>query len=120
MIGLEFTSSTPGHSENLALQVAMLCEQRGMHITYSYYEPVIRFIPPLILSKDEVDSAITILDEVLSILEKGNKEFPLPENPRSGPYLKRMMGQSFSPITLARKMWRTSPQQWTEKLRKLS
>ena len=120
MIGLELTSSTPGHSENLALQVAMLCEQRGMHITYSYYEPVIRFIPPLILSTDEVDSAITILDEVLSILEKGNKEFPLPGNPRSGPYLKRMMGQSFSPLTLARKMWRTSPQQWTAKLRKLS
>ncbi len=121
MIALELSESAADKSENLALHLAMLCERRGMHITFSYYEPVIRFIPPLILSKDEVDIAILILDEVLGILEKGRSELShvLPQNPRSGPLVKRMSGGNLSPVRLARKMWRTSPQQWVEKLKKL-
>ena len=53
MIGLELSPNENG--ENLAFELALLCERRGVHITYSYYEPVIRFIPPLVISKPEIE-----------------------------------------------------------------
>ena len=45
MIALELSESAADKSENLAFHLTMLCERRGMHITFSYYEPVIRSFP---------------------------------------------------------------------------
>jgi 4-aminobutyrate aminotransferase-like enzyme len=103
--------------QNLAFQTAMLCEQRGLHITYSYFEPVMRVIPPLTISKSEIDLAIGILDEVFSIVEREvvNLGEIIPQNCRSGPFVSRMT--KTSPTALLRKMWATSPQQWVKKLR---
>jgi hypothetical protein len=105
----------------LAFEVALLCEQRGVHLTFSYYEPVIRFLPPLVISRAEIDEAIGVLDEVLAIVAARRQDLQelLPKNPRSGPFVSRMMGARISPVQIARKMWRTSPQQWLEKLRAL-
>jgi hypothetical protein len=120
MIGLELAEKTDG--EGLAFELAMLCERRGVHVTYSYYEPVIRFIPPLVISKPEIDQAISVLDEVLSLLHAGKQDLAelIPQNPRSGPLIRRIIGNRLSPLKMIRKMWRTSPQQWVEKLKTLS
>jgi 4-aminobutyrate aminotransferase-like enzyme len=118
MIGVEL-SSDERDSNSLAFQVAMLCEKRGLHITYSYYEPVVRIIPPLIISKQEIDIALSIMAEVLTIVEREDTKLSeiIPKNSRSGPFISGMM--KTSPAALFRKMWNTSPQQWLEKVRSI-
>jgi len=119
MIGIEL-SSAEQDSDNLAFVVAMLCERRGLHITYSYYEPVLRIIPPLIISKQEIDLALSIVKDALSIAERGQAKLTeiIPKNSRSGPFIRGMVRTS--PGTILRNMWRTSPQRWMEKVRAIS
>jgi 2,2-dialkylglycine decarboxylase (pyruvate) len=116
MIAVELASDG---SETLAFQTAMLCEKRGLHITYSYYEPVMRIIPPLIISKDEIDLALSVMEEVFSIVERGETKLSdvIPKNCRSGPFISRMIKDS--PSSLLRKMWNTSPQEWLRKVRSI-
>lgn len=116
MIGMELSSEV---DSKLSFRLAMLCEQRDLHITFTYYEPVIRFIPPLTISKEEIDRATSILDECLQMAVKGEGSVSglAPKNQRSGPLVQRMLNPSFDPVKLARKMWRTSPEQWVKKLR---
>ena len=119
MIGLELSDqSQPGGNDNVAFKMTMLCEQRGLHITYSYFEPVIRFIPPLIISRKEVDGAIDVIDDVLGNLEKGCEDLSKLklQNKRSGPFIKRL-NEGFSISKSLRRMWHTSPKQWMKKLR---
>ena len=120
MIGLEL-AATEHEGRPLAFELAMLCERRGVHVTFSYYEPVIRFIPPLIISEAEIDQAIAVLDEVLSVMRAGVQEMAdlIPRNVRSGPYVRPMIDAAVSPLKLARRMWSTSPQQWVQKLKAL-
>jgi hypothetical protein len=115
MIGMELQS---GRDENLAFHLALLCERRGLHITFSYFEPVIRFIPPLIITEPEVDLAVSILDEALTVLENGSSRLVdiLPENCRSGPFIKAMVAGT-TPAALLRKMWKTTPQQWLDRFK---
>lgn len=118
MIGLELLGqSKSGDNGNIAFELALLCERKGLHVTFSYFEPVIRFIPPLVISAEEINSAIGILDEALSALEKGAHKLSklVPQNRRSGPYVKGT-SRRMSPTRLLKKMWCTSPKQWIEKL----
>jgi 2,2-dialkylglycine decarboxylase (pyruvate) len=117
MIAVELSSEE--NSDRLAFETAMLCEQRGLHITYSYYEPVMRIIPPLIISKSEIDLAVCVLDEVLGLVETRDSRVNdiIPKNCRSGPFISSMVKRS--PGALLRKMWSTSPQQWLEKVRSI-
>lgn len=120
MIGLEL-STAGDDGPTLAFATAMLCEQRGVHVTYSYYEPVIRFIPPLVITEGEIDCALAVVDEVLTVLKARAYDLArlAPRNSRSGPFTSRMVGSTRSPARLIQKMWHTSPQQWLEKLKTL-
>lgn len=116
MIGMELAADV---DPDLAFRLAMLCEQRGLHITFTYFEPVIRFIPPLTLTEKDIDFAIATLDECMRLAVKGEQSIAalIPLNDCSGPLVRRMMSPSFSPTRLASKLWRSSPQQWMKKLR---
>jgi 2,2-dialkylglycine decarboxylase (pyruvate) len=118
MIGVELLSEGKD-SSSLAFQTAMLCEKRGVHVTYSYYEPVMRIIPPLIISKQEIDLALSIMDDALSIVEKDEVKLNdiIPKNCRSGPLISGMINTS--PAALLRQMWSTSPQQWMKRVRSI-
>jgi 2,2-dialkylglycine decarboxylase (pyruvate) len=117
MIGVELLPGEGQDPGSLAFQTAMLCERRGVHITYSYYEPVMRIIPPLIISKEEIDFAVSIMDEAMSIVERGGIRLAdiVPRNHKSGPFTSRMF--KASPAELLKKVWNTSPQQWMKKVR---
>jgi len=117
MIGMELLAEG-SDIDTLAFRMAMLCERMGLHITFSYFEPVIRIIPPLIISSKEIDLAVGILDEALRALENGSGKLSdlLPQNCRSGPFTRGMV--SGSALSL-RRMWHTSPQQWVNKLKSL-
>jgi 2,2-dialkylglycine decarboxylase (pyruvate) len=114
MIGMELQDG----EESRAFHLALLCERRGLHITFSYFEPVIRFIPPLIITEQEVDLAISILDEALTVLANGSSSLTdlLPENCRSGPFIRAMV-KGTPPVAMLRKMWSTTPQQWLNRFK---
>jgi 4-aminobutyrate aminotransferase-like enzyme len=113
MIGMELAAD---RGDDLALRFALLCERRGVHVTYSYYEPVIRFIPPLVLAEAQVDEAITVMDEVLATLQakSPNLQDLLPRNPRSGPFVARSV-QGRTPGKIIRGLWNNSPRDWLAK-----
>jgi 2,2-dialkylglycine decarboxylase (pyruvate) len=118
MIGMALDASET--DPRLAFNLALMCENRGLHITFSYYEPVIRFIPPLILTNAEVDIAIDILDEVLRLLAAGRTEgADIPSNPYSHGFIKRLNGRT-DLMTVVRTLWTKSPQDvLTKTIRKL-
>ncbi len=116
MIGMELHAK--GHEdEETALSLALLCESKGLHITFSYFEPVIRFIPPLTISKDEIDEAIQILSDAFGEIQSGkiNLSKYMPQNQRSGPFVRNMQG-SFSPKRIVQKVWSKSPEQLMKKI----
>jgi 4-aminobutyrate aminotransferase-like enzyme len=115
MLGMELIENRS--EEGVAFLMTLLCEQRGLHLTFSYFEPVMRFIPPLIITRPDVDLAISIMEEVLTIIENGEMKLQdvLPKNGRSGPFIRGMVCRP-SPATLLRKLWKTSPQELLNKL----
>ena len=69
MLGLEL-----GYGEadrNLCMLIAGLCEQKGVHLTYSYFEPVLRFLPALTITQQEIDQAIAVLDCAIATAQAG-------------------------------------------------
>jgi len=118
MIGMELSPELDEDGD-LAFKMAMLCEREGVHITYSFFEPVLRIIPPLVITEKEIDLAVSVLDQALTVLETNNVRLidVIPKNCRSSDVIKGMLGAS--PGILLKKMWSTSPQQWLNKLRSL-
>jgi 2,2-dialkylglycine decarboxylase (pyruvate) len=115
MLGMELIEQQP--EDTVAFLMTLLCERRGLHLTFSYFEPVMRFIPPLIITKSDIDLAVSIMDDVLTIIEKGEAKLQdvLPQNGRSGPFIKGMVGPT-SAAVLLRKLWKTSPQELLNKI----
>jgi hypothetical protein len=76
-----------------------------------------RIIPPLIISKQEFQLALSILDEVMTVLERGAAKLSeiIPQNSRSRPFISGMFKRT--PVDLLRKMWHTSPHQWLKRAR---
>ncbi len=115
MIGVELSGDSPD-SHTLAFRLAMLCEQRGVHLTFSYFEPVMRIIPPLVISRGDVDYAISVIDDALKLLRSARVKLAdlLPSNSRSGPVMQRAFSRSWK--KKAQRMWNTSPRQWMDKV----
>jgi 2,2-dialkylglycine decarboxylase (pyruvate) len=118
MIGIELTSGGP-NDDDLAFKAAMLCERDGVHLTFSYFEPVLRIIPPLVISQAEVDLSISVIDNVMTTLEAGPVKTTdlMPRNCASGDFVKAMMKPSAA--AMLRRMWTTSPRQWIHKLKSM-
>jgi 2,2-dialkylglycine decarboxylase (pyruvate) len=118
MIGVELDSEGRNAGE-VAFTAAMLCERRGVHLTFSYFEPVLRIIPPLILAKEDVDFALSVLDDSLTEMEAGTADLLqlIPQNCVSGPFVRGMMRPSRT--AMLRRMWTTTPKQWVAKLKSM-
>ena len=76
-----------------------------------------RLIPPLIIKESDIDVALSIMDEVLTTIEKRQVKLHdvLPQNGRSGPFIRGMIGRP-SAAVLLRKLWNTSPQELLNKI----
>ena len=118
MIAVELESGGPNAGET-AFTAAMLCERKGVHLTFSYFEPVLRIIPPLILAREDVDFALSVLDDTLTEMEAGSADLLqlIPQNCVSGPFVRGMMRPSRT--AMLRKMWTTTPKQWVAKLKSM-
>lgn len=70
MVGVEFVKDrqTKEKAKEEAEKVIQLAFQKGL-LLLTCGENVIRFAPPLVIDKEDVDTALTILDEVLTEVE---------------------------------------------------
>ena len=118
MLGMEIGNFRDGSELELCNLIVMQCENRGVHLTYTYYEPVIRFIPPLTLTKEEVDRAISVLDESIAAALEGkvSRDSVMPSNPYSRKFIQgTSVRKTFKRV--ATRFFETSPQYWLQKMK---
>lgn len=119
MLGMEIAGNGAGSQGDaeLTLAIVALCKQKGVHLTYTYFEPVLRFIPPLTLKRREVDLAVSVLDESLAgVLRKDlSLEDLLPANRYARAYMEKQRGKWTLGRILSR-LYETSPERWMKKI----
>ncbi|HVI09889.1 MAG TPA: aspartate aminotransferase family protein [Candidatus Binatia bacterium] len=118
MIGAEIGNYSEGSEHELCMLIVALCESMGVHFTYSYYEPVLRFLPPLNVTAQEVDRAVSVLDQAIGSALKGDVDIDdlLATNRYSRAYIEKLSGRK----TLGRVaslLYETSPRYWLQKAR---
>jgi 2,2-dialkylglycine decarboxylase (pyruvate) len=120
MIGMEIGDFQDGEHE-LCMLIVALCESRGVHLTYSYYEPVIRFIPALTISRQEIDLAVSVLDESIATALKGDVTIDtlICSNRFSRKFIEGISDNK-SLKRIASRLYETSPKYWVEKIRETS
>ena len=119
MIGFDLLTADPDASAEIATSFMYLCRQRGVHLTYGYESMNIRIIPPLVITRPEIDFAIGVIDTSLNdVLAKKHFGKELwPSNPHTRRHLERRPFRR-----LVSQLWRMSPDELVtkskEKLRK--
>jgi len=118
MIGAEIGNFPDGSEDDLCMLIVALCESQGVHFTYSYYEPVFRFLPPLTITRQEIDRAIQVIDESITQALAGNTvlEDLLPSNSYSRAFIEKLTGKK-TLKRLASLLYEKSPQYWLQKAR---
>jgi len=118
MIGAEIGNFPESSVHELTMMIVALCERRGVHMTYSYFEPVLRFLPPLTITTQEIDRSITALDESIAEAMKGecSLEDLLPSNPYSRAFIEKLSGKR-TIKRMASVLFETSPKYWLQKTR---
>src|SRR5215469_12162993 len=118
MIGMEIGNYSDGSEQELCMLIIALCEDRGVHLTYSYYEPVIRFLPSLTISRQEIDLAVSVLDDTITTALAGDKTLDtlLPANAYSRKFVEGLSGKK-ALKRVASRLYQTSPKHWVEKAR---
>jgi len=116
MIGFDLAPANSEKAAEVSNGFMYGCRRRGVHLTYGYGSVNIRIIPPLILTREEIDFAIGVmessLNEVLGASNAGEKDWP------ANPYTRRLLEQH--PVRrLLNHWWESSPQNWVEKGGKL-
>jgi 2,2-dialkylglycine decarboxylase (pyruvate) len=101
----------------MLMPFVLTCKARGVHITYSYHEGAIRLIPPLNISRTEIDFAISVFDSVLADLE--GKGLRPDEYEQKNKVIRSTTHRGTVRRTLSR-LWETSPQYWMERFSRSS
>lgn len=66
MVGVEFTTSDGRPDTDTAKAVGKKCLEKGlMLLTCGTYENVIRWIPPLIVTEEQIEEALDIFEKAL-------------------------------------------------------
>src|SRR5579863_4927463 len=118
MIGAEIGKIDNDSEHELCMLIVALCESRGVHLTYSYFEPVLRFLPALTITKPEIDRAIAALDESIAQALNGSVSIDdlMPSNPYSRAFIERLSAKK-TVKRLASLLYETSPRYWLSKVR---
>jgi 2,2-dialkylglycine decarboxylase (pyruvate) len=91
------------------------CKERGVHITYTYYEGVVRIIPAATITRAEIDFAVSVFDGVLSDLEHDRLK---PADYEQKNKVMRRMARTNPLRQKLSRLWVTSPQYWAQRLKK--
>jgi len=111
MIGFDLQAQDADAAVAAANRFMYACRRRGLHLTYGYGSVNFRIIPPLILTREEIDFAIDVMEKSLQEAFSGaSGKDDLPLNPYTRPMFER------SPVrNLLRHWWQSSPEEWVEK-----
>jgi len=121
MLGVEIGKYKDDSENELCMLIVALCERSGVHMTYTYYEPVLRFIPALTLTREEIDCAVAVLDNAISAALSGTVSLDslLPANPYSRKFIAGLSARKTVKRLLSR-LYDTSPRHWIEKIKEKS
>ena len=112
MIGFDVLAPDAQASGEIINGFMYRCRRRGVHLTYAYGNVSVRIIPPLIVTRSEIDFAIEVIEaslrESLAKSDCGQEDWP------QNPYTRRLLEQH--PLrSLFKYWWQSSPEQWTRK-----
>jgi 2,2-dialkylglycine decarboxylase (pyruvate) len=115
MIGMELAQD--GNENELCMLIVALCEREGVHLTYSYFEPVLRFIPALTITQQQIDRAINVLDGAIATAVQGRASLDtlLASNPYSKDFIEKLTRKN-TLKRLAARLFETSPKYWVQKM----
>jgi 2,2-dialkylglycine decarboxylase (pyruvate) len=115
MIGFDFL---PDESADRTLEMANRfmfgCRARGVHLTYGYGAVNFRVIPPLVITKAEIDFAITVFEETLRVVLTASDRGDFPANPHTKRLFEKHPWQR-----MINYLWRSSPGDLVEKSKDL-
>jgi 4-aminobutyrate aminotransferase-like enzyme len=102
----------PDRAAEAANAFMYVCRRRGLHLTYGYGGYNIRIIPPLIITRQQVDIATGIIEEALAevLADPGKWKNTTATNP----YTSRAYGPHPWKRLLAQ-LWRSTPEQVVDK-----
>lgn len=112
MIGFDLSPADPDTGADAANAFMYSCRRRGVHLTYGYGNVNIRIIPPLIITRSEIDFAVEAIERSLEEIQtkKDSRKEDWPANPHT----RRLLEQH--PVRrLLNHWWRSSPEKWVEK-----
>jgi hypothetical protein len=114
MIGFDFApAGRPAGEAGSAFMYA--CRRRGVHLTYAYGGVSVRIIPPLVITRSEIDLAVEVIEQAAAEVVSGasSAKDSLPSNP----YTRRLADNPYW-RRLLKYWWRSSPDEWLEKGRR--
>jgi 4-aminobutyrate aminotransferase-like enzyme len=116
MIAFDIYVPDPEKAADISNAFMYVCRQRGVHLTYGYGATNIRIIPPLVITRSEIDFAVhtisAALEDVLASPDAGKHAWP--RNAQTRTLLERPAWRR-----ILKHWWRSSPEQWVEKGRAL-
>jgi 2,2-dialkylglycine decarboxylase (pyruvate) len=111
MIGFDLLCPEPERIPSVVNGFMFGCRRRGVHITYGFGGINFRIIPPLVITRKEIDFAIEVMDQSLSAVEANPGAEP--EYPKN-PYTSRLY-EKHPFRRILHHWWRSSPEAWVEK-----
>jgi 2,2-dialkylglycine decarboxylase (pyruvate) len=116
MIGFDLLVED-SETEELANDFMYSCRRRGLHLTFGFGSRTFRIIPPLIISRSEIDWAIAVMDQ--SLAELGAKSHTSRQYWPANPYTKPLF-QRHPVSRLVAALWRSSPEKWLQKAKEIT
>jgi hypothetical protein len=116
MIGFDLAPRNPEEAGRVVNAFMYGCRERGVHLTYGYQNVNFRVIPPLVITRAEIDRAIGVIEEALQEASEGGNSASeaMPRNP----YTRRLVADQ-PWRRLIDFCWRASPEDLIEKSREV-
>jgi 2,2-dialkylglycine decarboxylase (pyruvate) len=105
MIGFDLVPPEPAQTAVFVNDFMFGCRRRGVHLTYGYGGVNFRIIPPLVITREEIDFAMGVMDEALGAVlggQSGKEDWPA--NPYTRGLFERQPWRR-----LFHHLWRSSP-----------
>jgi 2,2-dialkylglycine decarboxylase (pyruvate) len=117
MIGFDLVVEDPAKTEEMANDFMYGCRRRGVHLTFGYGSRSFRVIPPLTISRAQIDRAIDVMDQALTELgtRKSGKREDWPKNSCTS-----QLHQDRPVKRVISGLWRSTPEEWVQKARELA
>jgi 4-aminobutyrate aminotransferase-like enzyme len=115
MIGFDWLPQNVDKERHTATTFMFNCRRRGLHLTYGYNDLNVRIIPPLVITRAEIDFAVQVMEDAAkdTLEDRLSDEVLLPCNR----YTRRLLVKQRRWRRILNYCWRSSPEQWVHKAR---